>query len=77
MRERPITKPNKEQGELNISEFVPSDNKMYCFTVPSGMLLLRRNNRVFVSGYDKEANKLIAYCIDRANGKILWQYDLR
>ena len=23
---------------------------MYCFSVPSGMLLLRRNNRVFVTG---------------------------
>ena len=23
---------------------------MYCFTVPSGMLLLRRNNKIFVTG---------------------------
>lgn len=30
--------------------FHPDDGKMYCFSVPSGMLVLRRNNRVFVTG---------------------------
>lgn len=30
--------------------FYPDDSKMYCFRVPSGMLVLRRNNRVFVTG---------------------------
>lgn len=35
-------------GHLNIEEF--TTDRMYCFTVPSGMLLLRRNNRVFVTG---------------------------
>lgn len=26
------------------------DNRMYCFTVPSGKLIVRRNNRIFISG---------------------------
>lgn len=31
-----------------VSEY--KTDKMYCFTVPSGMLLLRRNNKIFVTG---------------------------
>ena len=33
-----------------IKEYVPKDGYKYCFTVPSGMLVLRRNGRVFVTG---------------------------
>lgn len=31
-------------------DFTPEDGMMYCFSVPSGMLLLRRNNKIFVTG---------------------------
>ena len=35
---------------IKVEDFVPSDDMMYCFTVPSSMLILRRNNKVFVTG---------------------------
>lgn len=35
---------------VHIERFESKDGKMYCFSVPSGMLLLRRNYKVFVTG---------------------------
>lgn len=35
-------------SNIEIDNFVC--DKMYCFTVPSGMLLLRRNDKIFVTG---------------------------
>lgn len=35
---------------VTVEDFTPSDGMMYCFTVPSTMLVLRRNDRVFVTG---------------------------
>lgn len=35
---------------VKVEDFVPSDGMMYCFTVPSTMLVLRRNDKVFVTG---------------------------
>ena len=37
-------------ADMKIKQFKTKDGRMYCFTVPSGMLLLRRNNKVFVTG---------------------------
>lgn len=36
--------------KIEIKEFKPQDDLMYCFEVPSGMLVLRRNNKIFVTG---------------------------
>ena len=33
-----------------ISEYITTDGYKYCFTVPSGMLILRRNNKIFITG---------------------------
>lgn len=42
---------NKGTGEKTYPEKVPSvDGYKYCFTVPSGYLVLRRNDKVFVTG---------------------------
>ena len=35
---------------IGVEDFVPEDGMMYCFTVPSSMLVLRRNDRVFITG---------------------------
>lgn len=35
---------------LKCEEYKSLDGLMYCFTVPSGILILRRNNRIFVTG---------------------------
>ena len=37
-------------GHCDVKHYVPADGLMYCFSVPSGILLLRRNNRIFVTG---------------------------
>ena len=37
-------------ANMKVKQFRTKDGRMYCFTVPSGMLLLRRNNKVFVTG---------------------------
>lgn len=36
--------------QITAKEVKTNDGMMYCFTVPSGKLLLRRNNHVFVTG---------------------------
>ena len=41
---------NRGTGVCEVTPFESTDGFMYCFSVPSGMLLLRRNNRVFVTG---------------------------
>lgn len=41
---------NSKKINLSVERTTTSDGKMYCFNVPSGMLVLRRNNRVFVTG---------------------------
>ena len=37
-------------GHCVVTPFMPIDGLMYCFSVPSGILVLRRNNRVFITG---------------------------
>lgn len=37
-------------ANMKIKRFKTKDGRMYCFTVPSGMLLLRRNGKIFVTG---------------------------
>ncbi|MEG1536649.1 MAG: methionine adenosyltransferase domain-containing protein, partial [Clostridia bacterium] len=41
---------DKKEGRLEVCEYVPKNGKMYCFTVPSGMLVLRRENKIFITG---------------------------
>ena len=36
--------------KVPIIECEPKDGFKYCFTVPSGMLVLRRNNKIFITG---------------------------
>lgn len=51
-----ITSKNKlslagrKDKKIVIEKYVPLDGKQYCFTVPSGMLVMRRNNKIFISG---------------------------
>ena len=33
-----------------IEDYKPLDGKSYCFTVPSGLLILRRNGKIFITG---------------------------
>lgn len=38
------------ESDFEITEVKTIDGRMYCFTVPSGMLVLRRNNKIFITG---------------------------
>lgn len=38
------------KNKIPIEKFIPNDGKQYCFTVPTGYLVLRRNNRIFITG---------------------------
>ena len=40
----------KSKNKIYVEEFIPLDGNMYCFSVPSTMLILRRNNHIFVTG---------------------------
>ncbi len=41
---------SKEKTKAKIEEFKPKDQKQYCFTVETGYLVLRRGNRIFITG---------------------------
>lgn len=46
-----LTPVNRRTGEINKPNRIPSiDGFKYCFEVPTGFLLLRRNGKVFVTG---------------------------
>lgn len=36
--------------KIQFNEYKPKDGYEYCFTVPSGMLVLRRKNKIFITG---------------------------
>lgn len=38
------------RNKATITEIKPKDNRQYCFTVETGYLILRRNNRIFITG---------------------------
>ncbi len=67
--------------QISIKPFVPIDGKMYCFSVDSGMLILRRNNRVFITGNSgKDPTKVDrsgAYKARQIAKRYLQQYKLK
>lgn len=53
-----FSSPFRKNGDSRISKLPPQ--RVYCFTVPTGLLLLRRNNYIFVTGnspWTKDASK--------------------
>lgn len=45
-----ITKDSRRDAVEPITKYKTIDGYKYCFTVSSGMLVLRRNNRIFITG---------------------------
>lgn len=43
-----LNKPNRPP--ITITNYTAKDGYQYCFRVPSGMLVLRRNNNIFITG---------------------------
>ena len=48
-------------NKCDILRIKSKDGKRYCFTVPSGMLVLRRNNRIFITGNSGKSTLLINF----------------
>lgn len=40
----------QNDNSIRIEKFISKDGLQYCFEVPSGMLVLRRNNKIFITG---------------------------
>ena len=60
-------------NKLNvISEYITTDGYKYCFTVPSGMLVLRRNNKIFVTGNSAKTSTLYYYAKEHPFKRILY-----
>lgn len=51
-------RPNHKQTEF--TPYQTKDGYKYCFTVPSHMLVLRRNNRIFVTGNSGKSASIIS-----------------
>ena len=47
---RTLKYTKKSSPPLNITPYKSKDGFQYCFRVPSGMLVLRRNNNIFITG---------------------------
>lgn len=56
----------------NIYSYKTLDGYKYCFTVDSGMLVLRRNDRIFITGNSGKTYTMLEYIKARPNEKILF-----
>src|SRR5438105_4439144 len=55
-------------------EFGPAKNVLWTATLPAGHSSpVIWGDRIFVTGYDKAANKLEVLCLSRKSGDILWR----
>lgn len=56
----------------NLYSYKTLDGYKYCFTVDSGMLVLRRNDRIFITGNSGKTYTMLEYVKSRQNEKILF-----
>jgi len=69
------TKYQPVDGQCIIKERIPFKDTTYCFEVPSGMLLVRRNGAVAVSGNTGKTTFLaseVSYFAEQCDSPILW-----
>jgi NitT/TauT family transport system ATP-binding protein len=64
---------NKGNSRPDFVDYLPLDSYKYCFTVPSSMLVLRRNNKIFITGNCGKSTVLryIAGLQEPTSGEIL------
>lgn len=51
----------KPESKTQIKEYKTRDGYKYCFTVPSHMLVLRRNNKIFITGNSGKSSSTRAF----------------
>lgn len=49
------------KNNVKLEEVIPEDGYKYCFTVPTHALVLRRNNRIFITGNSGKTTALNAF----------------
>src|SRR5438445_2146020 len=67
---------NGATPEKNLpAKFSKTENVLWSVDLPgpSAATPAVWEDRVFVSSGDKAGQKMVAFCIDRANGKVLWR----
>jgi outer membrane protein assembly factor BamB len=63
-----------ETGNLPV-QFGPAQNVIWKTVLPAGHSSpVLSQDRIFLTGYEEE--KLLVFCVDRENGKIIWRRDL-
>lgn len=50
------------KNKAQITEYKPKDGKQYCFEVETGYLVLRRNDRIFITGNSGKTHLCTAIC---------------
>jgi superfamily II DNA or RNA helicase len=61
----------RSRTKSEITEYIPTDGFKYCFEVPSGMLVLRRNNNIFITGNSGKTVMALEYA-NRKSRLTLW-----
>ena len=57
--------------------FGDDENLLWKLALPSGAASpCIRGDRIFVTGFDRAAKKILVYCVNRQDGSILWQRDV-
>jgi len=64
-----VTLHNGFGEKHKIHEHIPPDGHQYCFEVPSGCLVLRRENKIFVTGNSGKTALLVEICSSAQSGK--------
>ena len=59
-----VSLKNNHSSKAIIHKVVPKDGFQYCFEVPSGFLILRRNNKIFITGNSGKTALLAEICAD-------------
>lgn len=61
-----------ENRLLNLYNYKTPDGYKYCFVVPSGMLVLRRGDRIFITGNSGKSHTMLEYIKKNPQERILY-----
>jgi DNA polymerase I-like protein with 3'-5' exonuclease and polymerase domains len=66
---------NHSGTDNHTKEFIPWDDKVYCVTVPSSYVLVRRNGKVSVTGNSKQEDYTLRVVFGPLPGREWWSID--
>lgn len=65
---------NDKESKIGFTEYMTKDGYEYCFTVPSHMLVLRRNNKIFITGNCGKSRSAIKRLVNICSPEI-WSFE--